>query len=307
MRKTKLVNIGFEPDRLELLIKDILPSRPVTKTMRNAKKYEQVEVSVKDIGLVEPLIVFPSSESSGKFQLLDGHLRLEVLKNMGEKTAPCLISKDDEAFTYNKRISRLAPVQEHYMILKAIDKGVPPERIAKALGVNVKRIQDKSKLLVGICPEVIEILKDRHFANGMTHVLKRMKPLRQIEAVEFMVAANNFSVSYAKALLMATPDEQLCDPKKKKNVNGISEKQRLRMEREMEKLQRDVKAVEEDYGTNMVRLIVSNGYVTRLLENDPVADYLERHHSDLLTELQNLSHTLENEFTGSSSQLPLQS
>jgi len=31
-----------------------------------------------------------------------------------------LISTDDEAFTYNKRISRLSAVQEHRMIAKAI-------------------------------------------------------------------------------------------------------------------------------------------------------------------------------------------
>jgi hypothetical protein len=48
-----------------------------------------------------------------------------------------------------------------------------------------------------------------------------------------------------------------------------------RMEREMENLRRDMKAIEEDYGTNAVRLIVTNGYVARLLENDQVASYPE--------------------------------
>ena len=117
-----------------------------------------------------------------------------------------------------------------------------------------------------------------------------MKPLRQIEAVEFMVASNNFSVSYAKAMLMATPDDQLCKSDTKKPVKGLTEKQRSRMEREMKKLQRDMKAVEEDYGTNVVRLVVSNGYVSRLLDSDPIAEYLQRHHTELLTQLQNHPH-----------------
>ena len=292
---SKTVNIGFEPERLDILIKDILPTKTIAESIKKTKKYKQVEVSVHDIGLVEPLIVYPAKKPKGKFQLLDGHIRLEVLKEMEAEQAPCLISKDDEAFTYNKRINRLATVQEHYMILKAIDKGVPPDRIASALGVNVARIQQKSKLLDGICPEVVEILKDRHFAVGLTTILKRMKPLRQIEAVEFMVASNNFSVSYAKAMLMATPDEQLCKPDTKKPVKGLTEKQRSRMEREMKKLQRDMKAVEEDYGTNVVRLVVSNGYVSRLLDSDPIAHYLERHHGELLTQLQNLTRTLARE------------
>ena len=33
----------------------------------------------------------------------------------------CLIADDDEAFTYNKRVNRLATIQEHYMIVKAIE------------------------------------------------------------------------------------------------------------------------------------------------------------------------------------------
>ena len=52
----------------------------------------------------------------------------------------CLVSTDDEAFTYNKRISRLAAVQEHKMILRAIERGVPEEKIAKALNINVQSV-----------------------------------------------------------------------------------------------------------------------------------------------------------------------
>ena len=34
----------------------------------------------------------------------------------------CLIATDDEAFTYNKRIKSPAIIQEHKMILKAIER-----------------------------------------------------------------------------------------------------------------------------------------------------------------------------------------
>jgi hypothetical protein len=51
-------------------------------------------------------------------------LRLEALKELGETETLCLIATDDEAFTYNNRINRLAIIQEHKMILKAIERGV---------------------------------------------------------------------------------------------------------------------------------------------------------------------------------------
>lgn len=43
--------------------------------------------------------------------------------------------------------------------------------------------------------------------------------------------------------------------------------------------------MEEDYGTNMLRLVVANGYISRLLDNDHVRGFLQRHHTVLLEQL----------------------
>ena len=42
---------------------------------------------------------------------------------------------------------------------------------------------------------------------------------------------------------------------------------------------------EETLGENMLTLVVAKGYVSRLLHNKTVGDYLKRHHSELSTEL----------------------
>lgn len=52
-----------------------------------------------------------------------------------------MISTDDEAFTYNNRVNSIAIIQEHKMILKAIENGVSEERIAKSLNVDVASIR----------------------------------------------------------------------------------------------------------------------------------------------------------------------
>ena len=51
---------------------------------------------------------------------------------MGETEVVCLVSTDDEAFTYNKRVNRLAIIQEHKMILKAIERGASEETDRKS-------------------------------------------------------------------------------------------------------------------------------------------------------------------------------
>jgi hypothetical protein len=114
--------------------------------------------------------------------LLDGHIRIEVLKDLGIEWVECLISTDDEAFTYNKRISRLAPIQEHKMIRKAIERGVSEEKIALALDLNPRSIVRKAKLLDGICEEAVVTLKDKHCATAVFEILRKMKAMRQIEA-----------------------------------------------------------------------------------------------------------------------------
>jgi hypothetical protein len=52
-----------------------------------------------------------------------------------------------------------------------------------------------------------------------------MAPLRQIEAAELMVAMNNYTISYGKSLLAATPPTQLVDPTKPKRIRGLSDDQ----------------------------------------------------------------------------------
>ena len=59
----------------------------------------------------------------------------------------CLIAKDDEAFTYNKRINRLATIQEHFMIVRAIERGVSEDSLAKALNLDVRAIRRRRTML----------------------------------------------------------------------------------------------------------------------------------------------------------------
>src|SRR3546814_2800051 len=94
----------------------------------------------------------------------------------------CLVAADDDTYTYNKRINRLAPIQEHRMIQRAIDRGVPRERIADALGLDVQTVRKRTRMLEGICPEAVEILKDMPCPAGTFDILRRMAPMRQMEA-----------------------------------------------------------------------------------------------------------------------------
>lgn len=285
---TDRVQIGFEGQAIEVAIDKLLPTRSVQPEFRKTRKFAQIRASIREIGLIEPLMVTPPDPASGLRMLLDGHLRLLAMRELGLSTVTCLVSCEDEGYTYNKRVNRLATVQEHYMILRALERGVPEERLAKALDINVGSLRRKRDLLDGICPEVEEMLKDRNFSGDVMRQLKKMKPQRQIESADLMCSMNNFSVNYAGALLAATPPDQLVEANQPKRFKGLAAAEISRMEQEMSLVQSRFKLIEQSYGNDMLNMVLARGYLNKLLTNKGVASYLQRRQPDLVEEFRNI-------------------
>lgn len=283
------VKMAFEATIIRIAMADILPLRAVRPNLKSTKKCTQIAASIREVGIIEPPVVTRQPGVAGKYLLLDGHLRIEALKDMGETEVQCLLSTDDEAVTYNKHVCRISIVQEHKMIMKAIELGVSEQRIAKALDVDLSFLRAKVRLFDGICPEVVDMLKDKHIHMNAVKILKRMVPLRQIEAVELMVAMNRFTASYAQALLVATPQTQLADASRPKRVKGLTGKQMLLIQRESANLDRQFKLMEQTYGSDHLDLVLVKGYVGRLLSNARVLKFLAQYYAEILAEFQKVA------------------
>ena len=278
------VELGFLLESLSMPIDKILPSRQVPEGLLISRKFAQIKASIEAVGLIEPLSV--GKLDKGKRVLLDGHIRLIALRDLGNTEVPCLESTDDESFTYNNRINRLSTIQEHHMLRRAVERGVSAQRLAIALDIDVNTINKKMTLLDGLCTEVVDLLKDQTFSAEVARVLRKMKPLRQVECVELMISANTITVSYAQAMLVATPLALLVDAKKSTKQAGVTQEQMAKMEREMGNLQGQYKLVEQTYGQDVLNLVLAKGYLTKLLANKPVARYLKQKQPELLTEFE---------------------
>lgn len=278
----RTVVAAFERKLLTVPFHRIAPLYLVNSQRKASNKFKQIATSIHDTGLVEPMVVAHDPQNPDIYTLLDGHLRLEVLKDQGVTEARCLISTDDEAFTYNKRINRLATIQEHKMILRALSVGVPEARLASALNINIRTLKQKRNLLDGICAEAAELLKDKQVALTGFQILKKMKPMRQIEAAQLMVAMNKFTINYARSLLAATPENLLVSAATPKQIKGISREQLDLMERESANLEREVRLVEDSYGTDHLDLVLARGYISRLMSSERITRYLSLHHQEFL-------------------------
>lgn len=285
MRKVKIA-FNFEPMYLppeQILITKILP-----RHINTLKKYKQIRASINEIGIIEPLSITAHKGQNQPFILLDGHVRFEILKELGYTEIPCLISTDDESYTHNKHINRLATVQEHFMIRRAIEQGVDEERLAKALNLDVQSIQLKLKLLNDICPEVIDLLKEREISPKIFSILRKMKPLRQIECTELMLSLNNLTVLYAKALLIATHDNLLITSPKKIQKNNPSIESIKKIENDIASLHLQYKNIEQNYAQDTLNLVLAIGYLTKLILNINIRNYLAKYHPEILSGFESL-------------------
>lgn len=112
--------LGFELRKFRLALDQILPVRQIKDPQKNVARYKTILESIKEMGMIEPLVVHRQKDNSDSYLLLDGHLRLFALKALGETAADCILANDDESFTYNARVNRLAAIQEHKMIVRAV-------------------------------------------------------------------------------------------------------------------------------------------------------------------------------------------
>lgn len=266
----------------------ILPLKISRDSTKQSGKYLQIAASIREVGIVEPLVVTPAPGKTGEYLLLDGHMRMDVLKDLGEISAKCLVSSEDDTYTYNKRINRLSAVQDHKMIVRAMERGVSAERLASTFNLSPKTIQHRFRLLNGICEEAAELLADTSAPAKVFGILRQMKPLRQIEAAELMVGNKNFSVMFANAMLAATPAAQLSDEASARQKEAASSESIARLERELAALQMQSSTVRDSYGPDALQLSVIQRHLAALLSNAAVVRWLAQNHPEYLKEFQEI-------------------
>ena len=286
-----LIHLAFDRSFVTIPVSSIVPLKILPEGARESRAFSQVLSSIKAIGLVEAPVVMADTTNVGSYFLLDGHLRIEALKELGIVEVECLQATDDDTYTYNKRVNRIPPIQEHRMIARAMERGVSSADIAEALNLQVESVLRRYRLLEGISAEAAEMLKDTPCSMKVFDILRQMTAVRQIEAADLMIGQNNFSIMFTRAIRAATPENQLAAVRKGKGAAAPtpSGQQIARMERELAALQTQVKSVEDTYGIDNLHLTVARGYIAKLLANSRVVRWLANHQQDYLAEFQKIA------------------
>ncbi|SMG39571.1 plasmid partitioning protein RepB C-terminal domain-containing protein [Paraburkholderia susongensis] len=296
---------AFERQPIMLQLDALVSSRHLPNNVTSSRKFLQILASISTVGLVEPVVVARIADDESRFRILDGRLRVEAVRRLNSTEVLCLVATDDEAYTYNKHISRLTSEQDARMIAKAIERGVPRERIALVLGVDINTVKRRAELLDGISREAATLLADKACPATTFNTLKRMKPLRQLQAVELMCGQGNFTSAFARAIVAATPPDQLeQNPGTRKKSETEMMTQLANLERELATLQATVAQTDERYGIEHLHLTVSAAYVATLVNNEHVSHWLNERHPDFAAQFETIGKDARDARSASSSSSP---
>jgi ParB family transcriptional regulator, chromosome partitioning protein len=243
-----------------------------------AKKYRQrIEASMRAVGLIEPLIVFPVEDS---YEILDGALRYRILLELGVESVPCLVHSTRDGFTGNRMVNQLSASQEMRMLRKSLEE-LDEKTIASALGMQGIGHRLNKGLLAKLHPEVVKAFNGNKIHLQTARELTNVKADRQLEILKLMESCNDYSTTFARGLVLKTPVA------KRAKVNGgkspwtqADEKksQLLKKLQEAEQQQDFYTGLYRQYTTNLLKLVI---YVRTLLNNEAVRAYLQTHYAEL--------------------------
>ncbi|MCX7406664.1 MAG: ParB/RepB/Spo0J family partition protein [Planctomycetales bacterium] len=108
--------MACEPTIVIVPIERILPTRVIATTMKRTSKYRCIAASIRELGLIEPLFVYPQAKTSNPYMLLGGHTVASVCQHWGLSSRTLLSRWEQEGVRQSgaMAVGLLAQVSTRY-------------------------------------------------------------------------------------------------------------------------------------------------------------------------------------------------
>lgn len=224
-RSGSAADAAAKEQRTEMPLSDLHPFEGHPFKVLDDELMEQTVESIKQIGVVSPLIVRPDPE--GGFEILSGHRRLHAAQLAGLETVPVIVKEmDDDAaiiFMVDSNLQRenILPSERAFsykMKLEAMkhQAGRPPKENDSQLGNNFGKLSSEEMAeelgtsknqifryirLTNLIPEILDMVDEKKIAFNPAVELSYLKPSEQKEFLEAMdYAQASPSLSQAQRL-----------------------------------------------------------------------------------------------------------
>ncbi len=218
-------DVAAKEQRTEMPLSDLHPFEGHPFKVLDDELMEQTVESIKQIGVVSPLIVRP--DPKGGFEILSGHRRLHAAQLAGLETVPVIVKEmDDDAaiiFMVDSNLQRenILPSERAFsykMKLEAMkhqgERGdltsgqvgqksvgtVSRDIVAEQAGDSSRNVQRFIRL-TNLIPEILDMVDEKKIAFNPAVELSYLKPSEQKEFLEAMdYAQASPSLSQAQRL-----------------------------------------------------------------------------------------------------------
>lgn len=240
----------------------------------NNKHYQRIAASLRAVGLLEPLVVYALADH---YEILDGCIRYRILLELGVKTVPCILWPEREGFTAMRMVNHVSVAEEIRMLRQSLQE-LDEKTIANALGLAGIQHRLYQGLLRRLAAEVVQLFEAGKLSRRVAEELGHVQPPRQREIVDLMHSCHDYSLTFAKGLILNTPTAKRAKLKNNsKTPWHQTEKKKgdlLKRLQEVEQQKDFFLKFYRQYTTNLLQLVI---YVRSWINNPQVKEYLEDH------------------------------
>ena len=198
----------------KISISSIIPNKYQPRKNFDKNSLEELTASIRERGIIQPIIVRASEDSNDKYELIAGERRWQAAQNAGLHEVPVVILNVDNlkslefAIVENVQRKDLNPIEEAEGYQRLINEfNYDQEKVAKFIGKSRAHISNCLRLL-SLPAKVIEHIINDKISPGHAKILvgldnsellaekiiKKKLSVRQAEALARLVKSNKSSI-----------------------------------------------------------------------------------------------------------------
>ena len=166
-----------EPQKNHLAISDLTPNKFQPRKIFDESNLEDLTKSIKERGMIQPIIVRESNDDKSKFEIIAGERRWLAAQRAGLHNVPVVVTEADDlkslefAIVENVQRHDLNPLEEAQGYKRLIDEfSYDQEKVSKFIGKSRSHITNSLRLLT-LPDEVIKLIETQKLTAGHAKIL----------------------------------------------------------------------------------------------------------------------------------------
>ena len=167
----------IEPQKNQLSISDLVPNKYQPRKIFDETNLEDLTNSIKERGVIQPIIVRKSIDDKSKFEIIAGERRWLAAQRAGFHRVPVVVTEADDlkslefAIIENVQRHDLNPLEEAQGYKKLIDEfSYDQEKVSQFIGKSRSYIANSLRLLT-LPDDVIKLIETQKLTAGHAKIL----------------------------------------------------------------------------------------------------------------------------------------